>query len=164
MQRLTHHKPCKNGSISTNPARTSVKKCLLSAMRLQTTNRDNETATNCSNSLSTLVSVLKAAWRYNLGDEERGLVNLQSFNSVDVFMGNQNVHIVSWWFTSRKDWDRNKLVSLKGYIYFKITRQHLTCSLVESYGLIVHGNNGAIFFLSLACDFWRIKFGRFWTS
>ena len=50
---------------STNPARTSVKKCLLSAIRLHPTNRDNETATTCSNGLSNLVSVLTAAWRYN---------------------------------------------------------------------------------------------------
>ena len=50
---------------STNPARTSVKKCLLSAIRLQPTNRDSETATTCSNGLSNLVSVLTAAWRYN---------------------------------------------------------------------------------------------------
>ena len=50
---------------SANPARTSVKKCLLSAIRLQPTNRDNETATTCSNGLSNLVSVLTAAWRYN---------------------------------------------------------------------------------------------------
>ena len=46
---------------STNPARTSIKKCLLSAIRLQPTNRDSETATTCSNGLSNLVSVLTAA-------------------------------------------------------------------------------------------------------
>ena len=46
---------------SENPARTSVKKCLLSAIRLQPTNRNNETATTCSNGLSNLVSVLTAA-------------------------------------------------------------------------------------------------------
>ena len=50
---------------STNPARTSVKKCLLSAIRLQPTKRDSETARTCSNGLSNLVSVLTAAWRYN---------------------------------------------------------------------------------------------------
>ena len=61
---------------SANPARTSVKKCLLSAMRLQPTNSDNETATTYGNGLSNLVSVLAAPWRYNLGDEERGLTNL----------------------------------------------------------------------------------------
>ena len=70
---------------SANPARTSVEKCLLSAMRLQPTNSDNETATTCGNALSSLVSVLTVAWRYNLGDEERGLVNLQNLRVASHF-------------------------------------------------------------------------------
>ena len=47
-------------------------------MRLQPTNSDNPRDSNDLRQygLSSLVSVLTAAWRYNLGDKERGLVNL----------------------------------------------------------------------------------------